>query len=109
MPRRRRLAPGRTFDTRSPQADAQESGATLDRHAGASRLGSLPRRGGVADVRSEEHTSELHSQSNIVCRLLLEKKNLPRPPRIISSHALRRAHAAEIDAVLDNRHHVSAK
>src|SRR2546430_8640649 len=27
------------------------------------------------NVRSEEHTSELQSQSNIVCRLLLEKKN----------------------------------
>src|SRR2546430_12354661 len=28
----------------------------------------------VGVVRSEEHTSELQSQSNIVCRLLLEKK-----------------------------------
>src|SRR5688572_32113500 len=28
-------------------------------------------------VRSEEHTSELQSQSNLVCRLLLEKKNGP--------------------------------
>src|SRR2546430_6521578 len=28
----------------------------------------------AADVRSEEHTSELQSQSNLVCRLLLEKK-----------------------------------
>src|SRR5205807_3377664 len=28
--------------------------------------------------RSEEHTSELQSPCNIVCRLLLEKKNLPR-------------------------------
>src|SRR5438270_3518545 len=28
--------------------------------------------------RSEEHTSELQSQSNLVCRLLLEKKNQPR-------------------------------
>src|SRR2546430_5779373 len=27
------------------------------------------------DRRSEEHTSELQSQSNLVCRLLLEKKN----------------------------------
>src|SRR2546430_7079617 len=27
-----------------------------------------------ADNRSEEHTSELQSQSNLVCRLLLEKK-----------------------------------
>src|SRR2546430_7305315 len=26
------------------------------------------------DPRSEEHTSELQSQSNLVCRLLLEKK-----------------------------------
>src|SRR2546430_10215903 len=26
-------------------------------------------------TRSEEHTSELQSQSNLVCRLLLEKKN----------------------------------
>src|SRR2546430_6413149 len=28
------------------------------------------------DLRSEEHTSELQSQSNLVCRLLLEKKKL---------------------------------
>src|SRR5256886_4019698 len=28
-------------------------------------------------IRSEEHTSELQSQSNLVCRLLLEKKNVP--------------------------------
>src|SRR2546430_12646375 len=28
-----------------------------------------------ATMRSEEHTSELQSQSNLVCRLLLEKKN----------------------------------
>src|SRR2546430_13643258 len=27
-------------------------------------------------LRSEEHTSELQSQSNLVCRLLLEKKNM---------------------------------
>src|SRR2546430_5762943 len=28
----------------------------------------------LSESRSEEHTSELQSQSNIVCRLLLEKK-----------------------------------
>src|SRR2546430_13409450 len=28
----------------------------------------------LLDYRSEEHTSELQSQSNLVCRLLLEKK-----------------------------------
>src|SRR2546426_7659943 len=32
---------------------------------------------GVAVARSEEHTSELQSPCNLVCRLLLEKKNLP--------------------------------
>src|SRR2546430_3036031 len=31
-----------------------------------------------APPRSEEHTSELQSQSNIVCRLLLEKKTMER-------------------------------
>src|SRR5688572_30018323 len=34
-----------------------------------------PRRRPRARTRSEEHTSELQSQSNFVCRLLLEKKN----------------------------------
>src|SRR2546430_13219603 len=34
-----------------------------------------PRQPVAAPVRSEEHTSELQSQSNLVCRLLLEKKN----------------------------------
>src|SRR2546430_17606928 len=34
--------------------------------------GPLPPQDGVG--RSEEHTSELQSQSNLVCRLLLEKK-----------------------------------
>src|SRR2546430_8872870 len=32
-------------------------------------------------VRSEEHTSELQSQSNLVCRLLLEKKKRSRTSR----------------------------
>src|SRR2546430_8099331 len=34
----------------------------------------LPRRSRFNKTRSEEHTSELQSQSNLVCRLLLEKK-----------------------------------
>src|SRR2546430_17167129 len=33
------------------------------------------KKGGFA-MRSEEHTSELQSQSNLVCRLLLEKKKI---------------------------------
>src|SRR2546427_3772142 len=35
----------------------------------------------VVAIRSEEHTSELQSQSNLVCRLLLEKKKRTLTPR----------------------------
>src|SRR5256885_6233572 len=43
--------------------------------------------------RSEEHTSELQSPCNLVCRLLLEKKNIPLPtsPPCSSSSWLRAA------------------
>src|SRR2546430_8282143 len=42
----------------------------------------LTRASSPNEERSEEHTSELQSQSNLVCRLLLEKKN--KPPQITS-------------------------
>src|SRR5438046_4229599 len=41
--------------------------------SGKTRLG--------ASHRSEEHTSELQSLTNLVCRLLLEKKKIPRTER----------------------------
>src|SRR2546427_1899608 len=42
---------------------------------GLRRRGARAGPGGIAaKTRSEEHTSELQSQSNLVCRLLLEKK-----------------------------------
>src|SRR2546427_5856046 len=37
------------------------------------------------ETRSEEHTSELQSQSNLVCRLLLEKKKKNRTPHSLNS------------------------
>src|SRR2546427_2003883 len=43
----------------------------MDGNGRWARERSLPR------PRSEEHTSELQSQSNLVCRLLLEKKKTP--------------------------------
>src|SRR2546430_13716696 len=47
-------------------------------------------------LRSEEHTSELQSQSNLVCRLLLEKKKnqrtLQAKIRIDLPHGARHAH-----------------
>src|SRR2546430_8332100 len=39
----------------------------------------------LIDERSEEHTSELQSQSNLVCRLLLEKKKKNNKSRNSSS------------------------
>src|SRR2546430_11772848 len=59
---------------RSPRANA--------RHGQPSSAVSTPQHGitlqsgccGPSSTRSEEHTSELQSQSNLVCRLLLEKK-----------------------------------
>src|SRR5712691_7800557 len=84
---------------RGPSQDVAQHGAgvgrvdhvvDLERHGGAERLAAgvllgdqllVPRLPGlgVADrvkflavARSEEHTSELQSQSNLVCRLLLE-------------------------------------
>src|SRR2546430_3602365 len=41
---------------------------------GDDRIFSTLSRGRWGSPRSEEHTSELQSQSNLVCRLLLEKK-----------------------------------
>src|SRR5437588_9375494 len=39
--------------------------------------------------RSEEHTSELQSHSDLVCRLLLEKKNMRRiVPPALQAHAV---------------------
>src|SRR2546430_12091554 len=64
---------------RSPRPDAATD-ALLDLAAHVRGLG-IP----IAITRSEEHTSELQSQSNLVCRLLLEKKNLrPRLGRCMS-------------------------
>src|SRR5690606_41957773 len=67
--RRARLRPGASSDDPS----------NWHRITVAQRPSGTTRRGPVgwpmgADSRSEEHTSELQSRENLVCRLLLEKK-----------------------------------
>src|SRR2546430_5607602 len=54
----------------------REGGGKDDRvrHWGLKRDGPKCEFGPMMKGRSEEHTSELQSQSNLVCRLLLEKK-----------------------------------
>src|SRR2546430_9026016 len=44
-------------------------------------------------ARSEEHTSELQSQSNLVCRLLLEKKKNIRQQLVLQVHCIPTAFA----------------
>src|SRR5438034_8415061 len=50
----------------------REGGERASPGPGARAAAPLQRR---LDARSEEHTSELQSHSDLVCRLLLEKKN----------------------------------
>src|SRR2546430_13653848 len=48
----------------------------LDSKSWSAHLGLAPGAVPAPEARSEEHTSELQSQLNLVCRLLLEKKNI---------------------------------
>src|SRR2546427_4895451 len=82
---------------RSPERrahDASKARCRRDQRVAAARVADRERvekrdagRGGHAH-RSEEHTSELQSQSNLVCRLLLEKKKqlLVALLRLIAQH-----------------------
>src|SRR5690606_41319649 len=54
-------------------ADALADQMVADREDSEAVLGE-ERAHAIAVVRSEEHTSELQSRENLVCRLLLEKK-----------------------------------
>src|SRR2546430_9119020 len=58
----------REAEARLLRDDAHESRSGI-RSLDEARMGTID-----GDRRSEEHTSELQSQSNLVCRLLLEKK-----------------------------------
>src|SRR2546430_6172762 len=49
-------------------------------HRGGAALSEKVRFTPLRKKRSEEHTSELPSQSNLVCRLLLEKKKINSDP-----------------------------
>src|SRR4051812_49753048 len=79
----------RSDDLRQDGAgDVFASARIDDRHVGA-----LANQGGdILEVRSEEHTSELQSHVNLVCRLLLEKKKHLRQTVRVYSHT---SHSAD--------------
>src|SRR2546427_9467612 len=56
--------------------NAHDLGASLDGAGNRLNRGLRPGQGAQKPTRSEEYTSELQSQSNLVCRLLLEKKKI---------------------------------
>src|SRR2546430_7430974 len=74
---------------------ARAAGRVLDDDDGHGRGENAGHRpdGTEENARSEEHTSELQSQSNLVCRLLLEKKNHTRPARPVGTAHLSPARA----------------
>src|SRR2546430_10355602 len=78
---------------RSGGGDGGDRGSA--RPTGRCFLRPCPRRCLAPAARSEEHTSELQSQSNLVCRLLLEKKKTKHQQR----------HPAHIAALLTPHTH----
>src|SRR2546430_12721387 len=87
-PPRSTLFPYTTLFRSVYATSANFTGAPIYARAGAylhpEAATALARASAVA-ARSEEHTSELQSQSNLVCRLLLEKKK-PAPPLLHLRH-----------------------
>src|SRR5207247_9303214 len=67
------------FDTIPPHGDRQQLARLPPASAAAAAPACTPSAGTAARraalARSEEHTSELQSRVDLVCRLLLEKKN----------------------------------
>src|SRR5205085_3162642 len=62
------------FDDLRAKITRSDSNKKDDLDSALSKLVAESRSSFLFESRSEEHTSELQSQSNLVCRLLLEKK-----------------------------------
>src|SRR5438105_5348902 len=77
-PPRSTLFPYTTLFRSAPDQRREERRAISGRARGSRGSGLREfcdrRRGGLQNSRSEEHTSELQSRVDLVCRLLLEKK-----------------------------------
>src|SRR5699024_11223833 len=69
-------ATGETVEVRTPYAETKViNRANIQAVLGSSfRITGLDSNAEAAELRSEEHTSELQSRFDLVCRLLLEKK-----------------------------------
>src|SRR2546421_2089587 len=76
-----RIRPGTSRSQRRicARSSASASPASVGEKSFSTSSGGVPQAWGtpplLVEKRSEEHTSELQSRSDLVCRLLLEKKN----------------------------------
>src|SRR5258705_7317208 len=77
----------------------RRSNSFLERETNAITFLQLVRHLPDEKVRSEEHTSELQSLRHLVCRLLLEKKNITHNPDQITNVGQRARRG------IDNRRH----
>src|SRR2546426_8914532 len=78
---RRRRAQSDSFDISADQQDGHDSHIERESRSGRCRREGCRSEEPAARRRSEEHTSELQSPCNLVCRLLLEKKKKNRLER----------------------------
>src|SRR2546426_3245336 len=67
---------------RSVAGEFQSAQVPTRRRIGGERIEERHAVGHFFEGRSEEHTSELQSPCNLVCRLLLEKKKRPEEPAV---------------------------
>src|SRR5437867_7562145 len=89
-----------SFPTRrSSDLSGRARACPRGRHRSGRRRRRPCRRSWGSPPRSEEHTSELQSPYDLVCRLLLEKKNVPRVARTIADleviHVICAAHVGD--------------
>src|SRR5438093_7827211 len=78
-----------------PYTTLFRSSAPVPGGPGAGARHARPRRGAAREShegRSEEHTSELQSLTNLVCRLLLEKKKITSTSKFNHNNFRRRRH-----------------
>src|SRR5438034_7686332 len=68
------IAPARRARSRAASAESRCATSAALRCTGTGYVSSWSSVALVSSARSEEHTSELQSHSDLVCRLLLEKK-----------------------------------
>src|SRR3989454_4941731 len=93
-PPRSTLFPYTTLFRSRHEERGANTGATTPHHAFpaqrpaiSSQRGNTSERGRLLVARSEEHTSELQSPCNLVCRLLLEKKKKKLKQRTVRGDA----------------------